>query len=71
MQAFRFETTLQDDGTITVSALPLSAGQRVEVIVLPAREPTHADTRYPLRGTVYRFDRPTDPVADEDWEVIR
>jgi hypothetical protein len=31
-------------------------------------------TREPLdvlRGTVVRYDRPTDPVADEDWDVLR
>lgn len=31
-------------------------------------------TRMPLdvlRGTVVRFDRPTDPVADEDWDALR
>jgi hypothetical protein len=27
--------------------------------------------RYPLRGSVVRYDRPTDPVAEEDWEALR
>jgi hypothetical protein len=33
--------------------------------------PFHSLARNPLdvlRGTVLRFDRPTDPVADNDWE---
>jgi hypothetical protein len=29
------------------------------------------DDRYSLRGSVVRFDRPTDPVGDEDWEATR
>jgi hypothetical protein len=31
-------------------------------------------TRAPLdvlRGTVVRYDRPTDPVADDDWDALR
>jgi hypothetical protein len=31
-------------------------------------------TRAPLdvlRGTVVRYDRPTDPVADDDWDLLR
>jgi len=27
--------------------------------------------RYPLRGSVVRFDEPTEPVADSDWEAAR
>ena len=27
--------------------------------------------RYPLRGSVVRFDEPTEPVADNDWEAAR
>jgi antitoxin (DNA-binding transcriptional repressor) of toxin-antitoxin stability system len=34
--------------------------------------PFHSTSRQPLeilRGTVLRFDRPTEPVADDDWEL--
>ncbi len=27
--------------------------------------------RYPLRGSVIRFDQPTEPVAESDWEALR
>jgi hypothetical protein len=26
---------------------------------------------YPLRGSVVRYDEPTEPVADNDWESAR
>jgi hypothetical protein len=26
--------------------------------------------RYPLRGSVLRYDRPTEPVAEGDWEAL-
>ena len=28
------------------------------------------DDRYPLRGQPYRYDRPYDPVAEDDWEAL-
>ncbi len=27
--------------------------------------------RYPLRGSVARYDQPTEPVAEGDWEAVR
>jgi hypothetical protein len=29
------------------------------------------DARYSLRGSVVRYDRPTEPVAEGDWEARR
>ena len=26
--------------------------------------------RYPLRGSVVRYDQPTEPVAEADWEAL-
>ncbi len=28
-------------------------------------------SRYPLRGSVIRFERPTEPVAEDEWEASR
>jgi hypothetical protein len=28
-------------------------------------------SRYPLRGSVIRYDQPTEPVAEGDWEALR
>ncbi len=27
--------------------------------------------RYPLRGSVVRYEQPTEPVAEGDWEALR
>ena len=35
-------------------------------LVMPAGGPSDASGRYPLRGTPYRYDDPTSPVADEE-----
>ncbi|HXH14363.1 MAG TPA: hypothetical protein VNP04_31945 [Alphaproteobacteria bacterium] len=34
MQAYRVNTTIQENGTLTVSRLPLQAGEVMEVIIL-------------------------------------
>ncbi len=71
MQAYRLETTLAQDGTLTLSNLPFQAGDRVEVIVLAQPPSAPEMKRYPLRGLPIRYDRPTEPVAEGDWEVMR
>ncbi len=71
MQAYRIETTVEPNGRVTLEALPFPVGEQVEVIVLPATNRSTADNPYPLRGLPYRYERPTDPVAEEDWEALR
>lgn len=69
MQAYRIETTLQKDGTLTLHHLPFQAGESVEIIVLvrsPQAQPAH---RYPLRGAPIQYADPTEPVAQNDWEM--
>ncbi len=67
--AHRIETILSEDGKLSLDHLPFRAGQAVEVIVLPATRPVPPGPS--LQGTVLRFDRPTDPVAESDWDALR
>ncbi|HKA55959.1 MAG TPA: hypothetical protein VKJ47_20095 [Candidatus Binatia bacterium] len=69
MQAYRVETTLQQDGTLTLSDLPFQAGESVEVIILVRAPVALRENRYPLRGTPVGYINPTEPVAQEDWEA--
>ena len=68
---YRFQTVLTEDRTLTLTDLPFRAGDVVEVIVLPRLPPAADPSRYPLHGTPIRYDRPTDPVAEEDWEAAK
>jgi hypothetical protein len=58
----------------------------VDSAVAPSKEPRAAladwveaqvghnassPARYPLRGSVVRYDRPTEPAAEGDWEASR
>jgi hypothetical protein len=71
MQAYRVETILEQDGTLTLSNLPLRAGEAVEVIILVRPPGLVHHQRYPLRGTSVYYNEPTEPVAPEDWEAAQ
>lgn len=67
--AHRIEVVLAEDGKLILDKLPFRAGQVVEVIVLPAPNPAPAS--HPLHGSVLRYDRPTEPVAEADWGAMK
>ncbi len=69
MQAHRAETTLSEDGVITLRGIPFRRGESVEVIVLPFAAAEPNGSRYPLRGKPVTLLSPTEPVADTDWEA--
>jgi hypothetical protein len=71
MQAYRVETTLTQDGTLTLRNLPLRAGESVEVIILVQPPVALRQRQYPLRGTPIRYVDPTEPVAQADWEAAQ
>jgi len=66
----RIETVLLEDGKLSLDNLPFRAGQTVEVIVLPAARPA-TSAGHPLRGMVLRYDDPTTPEADSDWDFMK
>ena len=68
MRAHRIEITLSEDGVLRLDTLPFQKGETVEVIVLERPSPAAA-AELSLKGSVRRFDAPTDPVARDDWEV--
>jgi hypothetical protein len=65
----RIETTLQEDGRLTIDRLPFQAGQRVEVIISPRSGAPGTNNPEPLRGTPVRYDRPFEPVAADEWDA--
>ena len=71
MYAHRVEVTLTEDGSLALNGLPFHAGQAVEVIIVAQPSPVPLQDRSSLRGSVIRYDSPTDPVAEQDWEALR
>src|SRR5205823_1862247 len=52
-------------------ALPFRAGDVVEVIVLAREDKMPQAQAFPLQGKVLKYDNPTEPVAQDDWDVLR
>jgi hypothetical protein len=71
LQAHRVETTVGQDGTLTLNHLPFQAGEAVEVIILPRPASPKPENLYPLRGSRVRYDDPLQPVAADDWNAAR
>lgn len=70
MQAYRTETTLSQNGKLSISGLPFRKGEMVEVIVL-THKPLAVSDRYPLRGKSVVYQRPFDGVAEDTWEALK
>ena len=70
MDAVRIETTVDEHGEVHLTKLPFPAGERVEVIVVP-KPVRQQGNGFVLRGVPIEYDRPTDPVAEEDWDALR
>lgn len=70
MNVVRIETKVDERGEVHLTKLPFPAGERVEVTVVrkPVRQQGNG---FPLRGVPIEHDRPTDPVAEEDWDALR
>ncbi len=71
MSEHHIETTLREDGTLTLNNLPFRAGDAVEVIILPRPQKSDAGDRYPLHGKPIQYIDPTDPIAEEDWAALQ
>jgi hypothetical protein len=71
MDAYKTEAKIQPEGELRLSDLPFQAGDEVEVILL-RHEPAQAiENPYPLRGLPIRYEAPTEPVAESDWEALQ
>jgi hypothetical protein len=71
MRAYRIEKTLSEDGVLELRALPFRAGEIVEAIILSREDKVCEAQDFPLIGKVLRYERPTEPVAQDNWEVLR
>ncbi len=68
-RAYRTETVVAEDSTVHVRNLPFRPGEPVEVIVISNARVPAANGHAPLRGSVLKYDHPTEPVAADDWEL--
>ena len=71
MYAYRLETIIPPNGELQLTSLPFHFGEAVEVIILSTNGKHDTLTDFPLRNTVLKYDDPTEPVAEDDWEVLQ
>lgn len=65
------QTTVGDQGSVTLHRLPYQPGQRVDVTISPVDVPPAARARYPLAGVKVEYQDPYGSVAEGDWEAAR
>lgn len=70
MNVHRVETTINQDGTLTLNGIPFQAGDEVEVIIAERSPKSSENNPYPLRGQPVRYDAPAEPVAEDEWSVL-
>jgi hypothetical protein len=70
MDAYKTAVTIGQEGELRLSGLPFHAGDEVEVILL-RRESEPTENPYPLRGLPVRYEDPTEPVAEGDWDALQ
>jgi hypothetical protein len=71
MQMYRVETTISNEGTLTIKGLPFQAGDKVEVIVCGHERKREGSERYPSRGKPIRYVDPFESVAEDDWDALK
>jgi hypothetical protein len=71
MYAYRVETIISPFGELQLTALPFRPGEAVEVIILATNDKHDVLTDFPLKNTVLKYEDPTEPVAEDDWDVLQ
>ncbi len=69
MQAYRIEKIIPQNGNLQLTALPFQAGELVDIIILRREDQVRSTTSDLLKGTVLKYEEPTEPVAREDWKT--
>ncbi len=71
MKAYRVQKKIAANGDLKLRALPFREGDEVEVIILSHEAIRPSATPSPIRGKVIEYLDPTEPVATEDWELLK
>ena len=66
MQAYSVEKVIDENGIIQLSSLPFSAGDTVQIIVLPSKSSVQERDRPSLKDSVIEYVDPLEPVAGDE-----
>jgi hypothetical protein len=71
MNTHRLKIALTENGKITLENLHFLAGETVEIVISPQKKVPSSDHPFPLEGTVNYYNDPFEPVAEDEWEVLK
>lgn len=71
MRAYRIEKKIDQNGKLLLQMLPFKAGENVEVIILSNEDKKSEIHHITLKSKVIQYDKPFEPVAKDDWEVLK
>lgn len=66
MENLVIENQKIENGQVTLKNLPFSNGDEVSIFLWKRPKNKH----YPLRGKLIKFINPTEPVSENDWDVL-
>jgi len=70
MEAYKIEKKIATNGVLNLKDLPFREGELVEVIILGSKRKAKKSSPSSLRGKVLEYIKPTETVAQHDWEVV-
>ena len=70
MEAYQVEKRVAANSVLHLNALPFQEGELVEVIIFRRKREVRKSISSPLRGKVIKYIDPTEPVAQDDWELL-
>ena len=68
---YRIERKIDQNGKLLLQMLPFKAGENVEVIILSNEDKKSEIHHLPLKGKIIQYDNHFEPVAKDDWEVLK
>ncbi len=69
METFKTKAIIKKNHKIELENVPFANGDEVEIEVTLKEK--NSNNNYPLRGTLLKYDEPFEPVAEDDWEVLK
>lgn len=70
MSTFHTRAAVKPGHRLEIADVPFAEGEEVEVLVVHHPQET-VENGHPLRDTPVRYEHPTDPVAEADWDTLR
>ncbi len=67
MKAYAYEHTMKKDGVLSLTDLPFSVGEKIEIVIISHSQLKNKAKRYPFWGKSVQYLNPTEPVAEKDW----